>query len=250
MTFESLENLKEQVAVVVGAGGGVGMAVSKNLAKCGARIIGIVRNNTSKLQKQFDQFDNQNLRHEIIVADITKSKELEKAAKYVDQCDILVNTAGFSKIIAHNNLEELTDDFFDQMLHVNLRAVFSTIKIFLPLIKKSSNGLIVNISSAAALRAGRGSNIAYAAAKAGLESMTKNLALALAPAVRVVSICPISMNTGFLPLPNEFYHNAGEETPLKRVVLPEDVASVVEACATKMRFATGTCFVIDGGKLL
>ena len=203
MSFESLENLKGQVAVVVGAGGSIGSAVSKKLARCGARIIGIVRNNAKELQNIFDQFDNSNLRHKVILADNTKTEEFKEAT---------MNIA--------------------------------------PLLKKSSHGLIVNISSASALHPRRGSNIAYAAAKAGLESMTKNLALAFAPGIRVISICPSAMNTGFLELSDEFYEKEANDTPLKRIPLPDDVASVVEACATNMRFVTGNCFVVDGGRLL
>jgi 3-oxoacyl-[acyl-carrier protein] reductase len=250
MSFESLENLKGQVAVVVGAGGSIGSAVSKKLARCGARVIGIVRNNAKELQNIFNQFDNSNLRHKVILADNTKTEEFKEATMNIAQCDILVNSAGFSKIIPHADIEELTDDFFDNMLTVNLRSVFSTIKIFAPLLKKSSHGLIVNIGSASALHPRRGSNIAYAAAKAGLESMTKNLALAFSPGIRVISICPSAMNTGFLELSNEFYKSEARDTPLKRIALPDDVASVVEACATNMRFVTGNCFVVDGGRLL
>ena len=250
MSFEPLENLKGQVAVIVGAGGGIGFAISKRLAQCGARIIGIVRNNAEELQNKFNQFDNNNLEHKIILADNTKTEDLKKAVKDITRCDILVNTAGFSKTIPHADIKELTDDFFDTMLTVNLRSVFSTIKVFAPLLKQSPYGLIVNISSASALRPGHGSNIAYVAAKAGLEAMTKNLALAFAPTVRVVSICPSSMNTGFLELSDDFYKKAADTTPLKRIAIPEDGASVVEACATKMRFVTGHCFVVDGGRIL
>ena len=80
--------------------------------------------------------------------------------------------------------------------------------------------------------------------------MTKNLALALAPIIRVISICPATVDTGFLDHPEEFYQRAAEATPLKRIATPEDVAAVVEACAIKMRFVTGNCFVVDGGKNL
>jgi NAD(P)-dependent dehydrogenase (short-subunit alcohol dehydrogenase family) len=136
------------------------------------------------------------------------------------------------------------------MLTANLRSVFSTIRIFASRLKQSTNGLIVNISSASAINPGHGSNIAYTAAKAGLESMTKNLALALAPTIRVVSVCPSAINTGFLDMPIEFYQRSGEATPLKRVGVPEDIASAIEAIATKIRFTTGNSFVIDGGRFL
>jgi NAD(P)-dependent dehydrogenase (short-subunit alcohol dehydrogenase family) len=80
--------------------------------------------------------------------------------------------------------------------------------------------------------------------------MTKNLALALAPTIRVVSVSPSAINTGFLDMPNEFYQRASQATPLKRVGVPEDIASAIEAVATKLRFTTGNSFVIDGGRFL
>jgi NAD(P)-dependent dehydrogenase (short-subunit alcohol dehydrogenase family) len=88
------------------------------------------------------------------------------------------------------------------------------------------------------------------AAKAGVESMTKNLALAMAPTVRVVSICPSSLNTGFLEHGQDFYDRAGSATPLKRVGTAEDIAAAVEAVATRMRFMTGNSLVVDGGRIL
>ena len=112
-SFGPLENLEGQVAVVVGAGGGIGFAISKKLAQCGALIIGIVRNNAEELQNEFNQFDNNEIGHKIILADNTKTEELKEAIKDITQCDILVNTAGFSKTIPHKDIEELTDDFFD-----------------------------------------------------------------------------------------------------------------------------------------
>jgi NAD(P)-dependent dehydrogenase (short-subunit alcohol dehydrogenase family) len=146
--------------------------------------------------------------------------------------------------------DRVYDEFFDEMMTANLRSVFSTIRTFVPRLKQSANGLIVNISSASAVNPGHGSNLAYVAAKSGVESLTKNLALALAPTVRVVSICPSSLNTGFLEHGQDFYDRAGANTPLKRVGTAEDIAAAVEAVATRMRFTTGNCFVVDGGRFL
>jgi len=250
MSFEPLQNLNGQVAVVVGAAGGIGFATAKRLAESGARVIGIVRRQADDLQQKFNQFANAGLGHKVILADNSQTRQLQQAIAELTQCDLLVNSAGFSQTIPHSRIEDLTDEFFDTMLTVNLRAVFSTIKTFLPLLRQSSAGLIVNISSASALRPGHGSNIAYASAKAGLESLTKNLALALAPDIRVVSICPSSMNTGFLDQTPEFYQRAAATTPLGRIAIPQDIAATIEALATRMRFVTGNCFVVDGGRIL
>jgi 3-oxoacyl-[acyl-carrier protein] reductase len=250
MNFEPLKNLNGQTAVITGANGGVGRATAAALAASGARIVGIAWRNVADLQKYLDQLPNSELKHIAIEADATDTAQMQLAIEQIVQCDILVTSAGFSKTIPHSDLESLTDEFFDQILTANLRSVFSTIRLFVPLLKQSSHGLIVNISSASALKPGHGSNIAYVAAKAGVESMTKNLALALAPTVRVLSICPSSLNTGFLEHGQEFYDRAGAVTPLKRVGTADDIAAVVEAVATRLRFMTGNSLVVDGGRIL
>ena len=248
MTFESLDNLNGQLAVVTGANGGIGRAIAHTLARHGAQVVGVTWRNLDALTEFMSTLPGTG--HQARLADVRNSDELTALASDLTRCDILVNSAGFSKPIPHKNLDALSDEFFDEMLIMNCRAVFSTVRAFESLLTKSKHALIVNISSASALKPGHGSNIAYVAAKAGVESMTKNLALALAPVVRVVSICPSSVNTGFLTHGQEFYDRASAATPLKRIAVPEDVAAVVESVALTMRYATGACFVVDGGRVL
>jgi NAD(P)-dependent dehydrogenase (short-subunit alcohol dehydrogenase family) len=248
MTFESLENLNGQLAVVTGANGGIGRAIATTLARRGAQVVGVTWRNLDDLAEFMSTLPGTG--HQAKLADVRNSDELIALASDLSRCDILVNSAGFSKPIPHKKLDALSDEFFDEMLIMNCRAVFSTVRAFESLLTQSKHALIVNISSASALKPGHGSNIAYVAAKAGVESMTKNLALVLAPVVRVVSICPSSVNTGFLTHGQEFYDRAGEATPLKRIAVPEDVAAVVESVALTMRYATGDCFVVDGGRIL
>jgi short-subunit dehydrogenase len=254
MTFDRLNTLQDQVAVITGGTGKIGYATAIRLAEKRARIVVLVRRNLDQAQAMMDALPNPELNHFAILASVADTTALESAAQQVrdrcGRCDILVNNAGVSKTIRTKELDEYTDTFVDAMLTINLRSVFSTIRVFLPLLKQSHEGMIVNIGSGSALRPGHGSNMAYTAAKAGIETLTKNLALRLAPNIRVISICPSSVNTGFLDNPDEFYIKAAEQTPLKRIAVPDDIASVVEACATIMRFVTGNCFVVDGGRIL
>lgn len=250
MSFEPLKNLNGQTAVITGANGGIGRATALSLASSGARIVGIAWRNTTDLQTYLDQLPNSHLGHVALQADTTNTAELESVAQQIPTCDILVTSAGFSRTIPHADIDALTDEFFDEILTANLRSVFSTIRVFVPKLKQSTHGLIVNVSSASAVNPGHGSNLAYVAAKAGVESMTKNLALALAPSIRVVSICPSALNTGFLEHGQDFYDRAGAATPLKRVGTAEDIAVAIEAVATRMRFTTGNSFVVDGGRFL
>ncbi|MET0543748.1 MAG: SDR family oxidoreductase, partial [Variovorax sp.] len=127
---------------------------------------------------------------------------------------------------------------------------FATIRAFAPMLKASGDGLIVNVSSIAGFT-GVGSNLAYVAAKAGLDVVGDALAKALAPAVRVVSVSPGAVESGFVPgRGGEFANKMAATTPLGRIGLPEDVAGTIEALATTMRFVTGTRIVVDGGRHL
>jgi NAD(P)-dependent dehydrogenase (short-subunit alcohol dehydrogenase family) len=245
MTFNKLKSLEGQTVVIAGAAGGVGWAVAESMAALGARVIGIVRRDVEAFQIKLNTLAGN---HTALLADITKKAQLAQVISNITQCDILVNSAGHSKVVPHKDLTGLDDELFDSIIKTNLSSVFSTIRHFVPLLKQSPNGLIVNISSAAAIRTG-GSNLAYAAAKAGIESLTRNLAVALAP-IRVVSVCPSALDTGFLDLPAEFYNKVAAATPLKRIGTAQDVANAVEAIATTMRFATGNSIVVDGGRTL
>ena len=109
--------------------------------------------------------------------------------RYGDALHVLVNAAGFTKPVPHADLDALDDELIDRMFAVNWRGQFATIRTFAPMLKASGDGLIVSISSIAA-NTGVGSSIAYCAAKAGIDVMTKSLARALAPEIRVMSVAP------------------------------------------------------------
>jgi NAD(P)-dependent dehydrogenase (short-subunit alcohol dehydrogenase family) len=148
------------------------------------------------------------------------------------------------------DLDALTDELIDDIVRANFRGVFATIRAFAPMLKASGDGLVVNISSIAGFT-GVGSNLAYVAAKAGLDVVGDALAKALAPAVRVVSVSPGAVESGFVPGRGaEFAGKMASTTPLGRIGKPDDVAAAVEALATTMRFVTGTRIVVDGGRHL
>ena len=163
---------------------------------------------------------------------------------------MLVNAAGFTKPVPHADLDALDDALIDRMFEVNWRGQFAAIRTFAPMLKTSGDGLIVSISSIAG-QTGIGSSIAYCAVKAGIDVMTKSLGRALAPAVRVMAVAPGVVDTGFVPGRGaDFNANTATTTPLRRIATPVDVAEAVLACATSLRFCTGTTVVVDGGRSL
>ena len=255
MSFEPISKLDGHVAVITGGKGAIGLATARRLAALGARIVSIDRSEPEKVKALLDALPQvASGPHFALTASITDSAALSAAAEVVKQragrCDILVNSAGFTKPVAANDLESLTDELFDDVVQTNLRGVFSTIRAFTPLLKASGDGLIVNVSSIAGFT-GAGSNLAYAAAKAGVDLLTKSLAKALAPQIRVLAVSPGVVDSAFVPGRGaDFNDKAAATIPLKRIGHVEDTASAIEACATTMRFATGSRFVVDGGRSL
>lgn len=245
--YKPIENLNGQVAVITGVNGGFGLAIAKQLALKGARIIGIVRRNLPLAQEHMMQLPNAELNHIAILADVTNGDQLNAACEQITQCDILVTAHGSTKFIPHQNLSALTDNFFEAMLTVNLRSVYSVIRVFLPLIQAAPNGVIITLGSNVS-RGGSGSNMAYACAKSGLDSLVKNLSKFILPA-RIVSVNPGATDTGFMKsAPDNLFDIAAKTTPLGRCCTPDDVAVTVDTYITTLRFVTGISVLVDGGR--
>lgn len=253
MAFEPQTRLDGKVAVIAGGTGAIGLATARRLAALGATCVLLHRGDAPAAMALATALPGSQP-HGAVRADIVDSATLKAAADTVAQqwkrCDILVNSAGFTKAVPAADLDALDDDLIDRLMQANFRGVFATIRAFVPLLKASGDGLIVNVSSIAGFT-GVGSNLAYVAAKAGLDVVGDALAKALAPAVRVVSVSPGAVESGFVPGRGaEFNTKTAQTTPLGRVGQPDDVAATIEALATTLRFVTGTRIVVDGGRHL
>ena len=251
-SFSPLERLDGKSVLIAGALGAVGRATAQRFARLGARVIALHRRPREEAMAFLRTLDDGD--HFDVEASITDSDSLARAAQVVSarlgKLDVLVNTAGFTKPVPAADLDALTDELIDSIFQANWRGVFATIRAFAPLLKASGDGLIVNVSSIAAFT-GTGSNLAYVASKAGIDVMGKALARALAPDVRVLTVSPGVVDSGFVPGRGaDFNAKAGAATPLKRIGTPDDVAAAIEACATTLRFATGQVLVVDGGRAL
>jgi 3-oxoacyl-[acyl-carrier protein] reductase len=249
------KTLESKMALVVGGSGGIGAAASRLLADAGARVAV-----TYRPEGQGEAIAADLVRalpggqHLALAADVSSTASLIALRDAVTQkfghLHILINAAGFTKPVPHADLDALDDDLIDRMFQVNWRGQFATIRTFAPLLKASGDGLIVSISSIAALT-GVGSSIAYCAAKAGIDVMTKSLARVLAPEIRVLAVSPGVVDTAFVPGRSaDFNEKVAAATPLKRIGRPEDIAASILACATQLTFSTGTTIVVDGGRAL
>lgn len=251
-TFSPQARLDGRVVVIAGGLGAIGRATALRLAALGARVVLLHRRSDEELAQFLPTLSGSG--HFGVTASITDSASLAAAARTVQEkaggAHMLVNTAGFTQPVPAANLEGLTDELIDSIFASNWRGVFATIRAFHPMLKAGGDGLIVNVSSISATT-GVGSNLAYAASKAGLDVMGKALARAFAPEVRVLTVSPGAVESGFVPGRGaDFNAKTAATTPLKRVGLPQDVAAAIEACATTLRFATGQVLVVDGGRTL
>ena len=246
--------LNGKVVLVAGGSGGIGAATARLFAEGGASVILTHRPGKDEAGPSVAQAlpGTGHLAFPLDVADTASIAALHGAVTRtgVTRLDVLVNSAGFTQPVPHADLEALTDELIDRMFAVNWRGQFATIRAFAPLLAASGDGLIVSISSIAALN-GNGSSIAYCAVKAGIDVMTKSLARALAPTVRVLAVSPGVVDTGFVLGRGEAFNaRTASSTPLRRVATAEDVARAVLACATHLTFSTGQTIVVDGGRAL
>lgn len=246
-----MNSLSDRTVVITGANGGIARSVAQTLSQKGCRIVGLVRRNIDQLQDFLNQLPEHESGHLALLADANNAEQLRIAAAQIKNCDVLITTAGFSKAIKFHDLQSLDDILFDNILTANLRSVFTCIREFEPYLKKSPHGgLIVSIGSNAGVAPGEGSNLAYASSKAGLDMLIKNLAITLGPEIRTVSVCPGALKTNWMERSEQFYKNQIEQTPLKRIGTSDDIAQVVEALITHLKFVTGSTIVVDGGKSL
>jgi 3-oxoacyl-[acyl-carrier protein] reductase len=245
-------NLQGKVAVVTGASGGIGSATARRLAEVGCTIV--VGYNSRAADAETVAAELPGSGHRAARMPMEDTAALRDVAAMVERdygrCDVLVNSAGFTRMIAHSDLEALTDELIDAIFVANVRGPFATIRAFAPLMKRSDAGVVINISSAAALSGG-GSNIAYGASKAAIDAMTKSLARVLGPNIRVLSVSPGAVDTGFVPgRTTDMVERAAQRTPLKRVVQADEVAQTVMAAVTLMTATTGTVLLVEAGSLL
>ena len=200
MTTGNSPPLAGRVAVVTGGSSGIGAASVRLLAAAGARVVVGYNKGTDRAAALIAELPGGG--HRAMYLPMEDSAQIRKVAEAVrDECgraDILVNSAGFTRMVAHGDLEALDDDLIDAVLTANVRGPFATIRAFAPLLRATGDGVIINISSGAAEH-GTGSSSIYGASKAALNTMSMALARVLGPEIRVIIVAPGMVHTGFVP---------------------------------------------------
>jgi len=252
MTTGNSPPLAGKVAVVTGGSSGIGAASVRLLAVAGARVVVGYNKGTDRAATLIAELPGSG--HRAMYLPMEDSVQIRKVAEAVREgfgrADILVNSAGFTRMVAHSDLEALDDDLIDAVLTANVRGPFATIRAFAPLLRATGDGVIINISSGAAEH-GTGSSIIYGASKAALNTMSMALARALGPEIRVIIVAPGMVHTGFVPgRTEEMMAKAAMATPLKRAIDAHDVALAVMACITHLTHTMGSIVSVDAGRHL
>ncbi|HEV2521514.1 MAG TPA: SDR family oxidoreductase [Candidatus Acidoferrales bacterium] len=250
------ENRSERaVAVVTGGAGSMGTTICGALAREGMRVVVGYNRSAEKARALVASLTGDG--HAALAAPVTDSAALAALAAEIGgrygRCDVLVNCAGVTRFVAHGDLDGLDDALIENILSTNVRGPFATVRALRALLEKSQlsgGAVVINISSIAGVTA-MGSNVIYCASKAAVDNMTKSLARALAPRIRVVSVSPGLVNNDFVrSMDKRWLEEQVGRTPLKRLAAPEEVASAVIAAIKYLTFTTGSIIPVDGGRPL
>jgi NAD(P)-dependent dehydrogenase (short-subunit alcohol dehydrogenase family) len=243
----STKPLEGQVALVTGGGKRIGRAIALTLGRAGADVI--VNYNQSREGAQTAAREIESLgAHSIALrADVSRAAQVAAMFRAIEKrfarLDLLVNNAG---VFFPRKWDELEEKDFDRVLGANLKGPFFCAQAAARMMMRQGQGNIINISSLGGLQAWP-SYMHYCASKAALISLTRSLAKALAPTIRVNSVAP-----GTILFPDEARNAATRKLigaiPLRKAGDADDIAQMVLFLATHSKFITGQTFSVDGGK--
>lgn len=241
-----------RAALVTGGSSGIGRAVAARLAALGSRVAVGFNSRADAAEGVVRGLDGDgHFALRIAIDDPASVAETAAALRRrFGFLDALVNSGGATTPVPAGDLDALTDDIFDRTVGLNLRGPFAVVRAMRPLLEAGRSAAIVNVSSIAA-RTGVGSSLAYVAAKGGLDALTVALAKVLAPRIRVFSVSPAGVDTGFVPnRTREQLERTAERFPLAHVTEADDVARAVLACIVDLTSSTGIVVPVDEGRHL
>jgi NAD(P)-dependent dehydrogenase (short-subunit alcohol dehydrogenase family) len=255
--------LAGQVAIVTGAGRGIGRATALELGRMGADVV-IAELDRAGAERTAGEVRALGRRATVVATDVTSRADLatmaERARAELGRIDILVNNAGIYRAAA---VLDVTEAHWDAIMNINAKAVFFASQAVLPAMIAQKRGAIVSLASMAG-KIGSVTNLPYNASKAAVISMTKSLALAhAADGIRVNCVCPGFVETDMWSSvareqgallgisPEEFTSRRRKQVPLGRMERPEDVASAIAFLASpRAEYITGQALSVDGGLVM
>jgi 3-oxoacyl-[acyl-carrier protein] reductase len=249
--------LSGRVALVTGGASGIGGAVVRKLAQAGVSGVAInYRKSNKEAAELAADIERGGVKAIAIQADVQSDAQVRgmigKIQDHFGRMDILINNAGVTHWVKLSDLEGLTDAIWDEILDVNVKGAFRCARAARKLLE-ANQGMIVNVASISGVLApSTMSSLAYGTAKAALIYMTRGLAVAMAPKVRVNCVAPAFTNTPWMSQHfgadyQQVIAQASAGYPLQRIATPEDIAGAIVGLITGGDFVTGQTLLVDGG---
>jgi len=248
-----MKKLKDRVAIVTGAGQGIGKGIALELAKEGAKVV-VSDINEKTMNETVEEIKKLRVEAIGVKADVANVKDVERLVNTTIEnfktVDILVNNAG---IFPFAPLLKMKDEDWNKVLDINLKGSFNCTRAVAPIMMKKKSGRIVNIASIAGALVGFTNLVHYCASKGGVLGFTRAVALELAPYINVNAIAPGYIRTPGTEATTKYIDEKAakqmiESVPLKRMGEPKDIGkAVVFLTSDDSDYITGQMFVIDGG---
>ena len=253
--------VRGKVALVTGASRGVGRATALLLARCGCHVAINYRRSQQQAESVLEEVQSLGVQAQLVQADVSVPEQAQglvrQVAEHFGRLDVLVNNAGTTHFIRFGSLGRVTPQVWEDILNTNLLGPFYCTQAAAEVMRQTADpdgAEVVNVASVAGLLP-TGSSIPYAASKAALIHLTRCLARALAPRVRVNAVAPGFIEGQWLreglgrhyESVKEAYE---EQLPLGRVCQPEDVAQAILSLITGSDLVTGTVLPVESGMLV
>ncbi|MBM7587854.1 NAD(P)-dependent dehydrogenase (short-subunit alcohol dehydrogenase family) [Bacillus pakistanensis] len=250
--------LKNKIAVITGAGSGIGRAASMKLAGNGAKVV-LVDFNKEAGEKTLNLIQEQGGKGIFVHADVSKSEDVQRyvntAIETYGRIDVFFNNAGIIQKFAP--LTEVEESEFDRLISINVKGVFLGLKYVLKVMESQGSGSIINTASTAGVRSEHSVSV-YSASKHAVVGLTKSAALEyVKKGIRINAICPGGVETALTNSVAEMFETSGyvpEELPnmrMGRYAAPEELAEMVAFLASdRASYMTGSVVVVDGGLTL